>query len=474
MQNRKDLLRAHRFLGRRVTAAIVNQQPDSPDLPMRRLTGTTVASVMIGVVVCAVFGVIGFVKRGGSTAWQDEGQIVVESETGTRLVYLDGRLHPVDNFASARLIVGSGTVKRISQASMADVPRGVTLGIVGAPEQLPDPEQLLDYPWSACSAPAADDPETRMVTVVLGDDPIGTTLDPTAGVLVATAEGSPYLVVDGTRHDVTASAARALGFETADALTVGAAWLNAVPAGNPMAAPDVTGIGAPGETVAGEATRVGQVFEAENVGTSVRYFVMLADGLAPVSQTEAALLLVDDAVAAAYEGETPEPIELSAADGNDAPRSDEEVSDASLPPVPPAPLDLSADDAATLCASFDDNGESVSISSGGTVPVGMAPQQVAGAPAAAADQADDVVVPPGGGALMALLPGPGQATTTTFLVTDTGYRYPVADGDALTALGYGASTPMAVPPNLLQLIPVGPTLGGDAARTPLEVSASGT
>lgn len=475
MQNRKDLLKAHRFLGRRMTAAIVNQQPDSPDAPMRRLTGTSLGSVMIAVVIVAAFGIIGFITRGGSTAWQEPGRVVVESETGTRLVYLDGRLHPVANYASARLVVGGGEVARVSAESMDDVPRGAPIGIVGAPEQLPDAESLLGFPWTVCTTPApAADPATDLsppqVTVVLGPGPTGQPLEPDVGVLVASVDDEPYLVVDGRRHEVSVTAARALGYDDSQAMPVGTAWLDAIPAGHPLQAPDISDIGTPGPPVGELETVVGEVFAVANVGTTTRYFVMLTDGLAPVTETEAALLIAAEAIAAAYEPRTPRVVSLGAAEATDAPRSVRSVSDPALPGTPPTAPTLPADVLATLCATYAD-ADVVTVSVGATVPTGTTPV----APDSAAEgHADDVVVPPGGGALLGLAPIPGQDPTTTYLLTDAGYRYPVATEQDLAALGYGGREPLAVPPNLLRLLPLGPTLDAESARTPIEVSASQT
>ena len=54
---------------------------------------------------------------------------------------------------------------------------------------------------------------------------------------------------------------------------------------------------------------------------------------------------------------------------------------------------------------------------------------------------------------------------TVYLITDQGIRYPLgtASGDAKAALGYGETTPVAVPGSMLALIPVGPTLDATAA-----------
>lgn len=69
--------------------------------------------------------------------------------------------------------------------------------------------------------------------------------------------------------------------------------------------------------------------------------------------------------------------------------------------------------------------------------------------------ADQVWVPPGRGALV--------RSGTTYLITDQGQRFPVADEDARKALGYGNVAPIPVPATVLALFPTGPVLSGAAA-----------
>lgn len=201
---------------------------------------------------------------------------------------------------------------------------------------------------------------------------------------------------------------------------VGTAWLDAVPAGHPLQPPGVSDIGAPGPSVGNLETVVGQVFAAANVGTTTQYFVMLTDGLAPVTETEAALLIAAEPIAAAYQPRTPRVVSLGAAEATEAPRSVRSVSDPALPGTPPTPPTLSAGELATLCATYAD-GDVVTVAAGASVPTGTTPAALDNEPDG---QADDVVVPPGGGALLGLTPVPGQDPTTTYLLTDAGYRYP--------------------------------------------------
>jgi hypothetical protein len=53
----------------------------------------------------------------------------------------------------------------------------------------------------------------------------------------------------------------------------------------------------------------------------------------------------------------------------------------------------------------------------------------------------------------------------TYLITDLGYKFPVAGADAQNSLGYRGITPVPIPTALLQLVPTGPALDPAAATS---------
>jgi hypothetical protein len=78
--------------------------------------------------------------------------------------------------------------------------------------------------------------------------------------------------------------------------------------------------------------------------------------------------------------------------------------------------------------------------------------------------ADQVYVPPTTGALVAATQSTGAPAGTTYLVTDTGRRYPVVDAAAVSALGYGSSSHTEVAGSVLALLPSGVPLDPAAAQ----------
>jgi hypothetical protein len=65
------------------------------------------------------------------------------------------------------------------------------------------------------------------------------------------------------------------------------------------------------------------------------------------------------------------------------------------------------------------------------------------------------------------------ATGATYLVTDTGRKYPVPTQTAIASLGYGSLTPTDVAEPLLALLPDGPALDPNKAGIPVNEGGTG-
>src|SRR5690606_24736928 len=80
--------------------------------------------------------------------------------------------------------------------------------------------------------------------------------------------------------------------------------------------------------------------------------------------------------------------------------------------------------------------------------------------------ADQVMIAGGRGAVLQGIPhaGADQTSETLYLLTDQGIRYPMGAA-AAEALGYGGVDPVAVPTELLAMVPTGPELNPQVART---------
>jgi type VII secretion protein EccB len=467
----RDQIQAYQFLRRRLVSALVTADANHPSSPSRRLVLGTVVGVAAAVLTAAVFGVIGLLDPTGAADWQQGGQVIVEKETGARYVLgQDGLLHPVLNYASARLLAGgnANTTVTVSASQLSSASRGAMLGIPGAPDSLPASASLADTGFATCTRtppdlPAATEPTSTVVVGASGD--AGAPLAPGHGLLVSLPSGGLYLVTAGHRFRlVDQAAAAALGYEGDPTVPVSDNWLDTVPAGRDLGLIAVPDSGADGPSVGGRSTRVGQV-----LGDG-EFYLVHADGLAPISRTEADLVLDDAANAAAYPDEQPTVVRVpvSAVDG--APRSasagvganDASTDGAAGYPRTP-PVVTATDPNVVLCAFGDgqDNAEitvrrALPLPPGGKVmPVGARTDDRV---------ANEVYVPPGSGALVREQVGDGDGIGTMYLVTDAGQKYPVPTTDALAALGYAGTSPHQVSGTLLALLPTGPTLDPTAAR----------
>ena len=473
MASRQDQLHSYQFAVQRLVAAMVAREADPVRSPTRRLTGAALAGVLIAALCLAAVAVYGVLAPGGGTGWRSQGAIVVEKETGARYVYLDGSLHPVLNYASALLVAGSAggaPPVLVSRRAIEGVPRGLRLGIPGAPDSLPPPGRLLTGAWTVCSAPAGRSSLHIGQTV-----PGGRALGPGDALLVRAPAGDVSLVWHGHRYRLGDFALGALVWRNEPVVPVAAALLNAVPEGPPLVAPVVRGLGGPSRA---SFARSGQVLVVRPQGTTPQYVVAVPDGLAAISQVQANLLLAEPEIAG-VQGR-PGAIELTPDGYTSAPVA------APLTPVPgdlappltmPVPVRPSTLDGA-VCASTADVGSAPAVAvdvpgepaAGNVVGAGGGAGAGSGAGAgggAAGGGVDRVLVPPGRGAIVEALAAPRSPSGALSLVTDLGVRYPVPRSEVLGPLGYPGVVPVRLPAGLVALLPAGRALDPDAARVPV-------
>jgi hypothetical protein len=235
-----------------------------------------------------------------------------------------------------------------------------------------------------------------------------------------------------------------LGFDSTPP-EVQPAWLDLIPAGADVAVPAIPGRGTPGPAVEGVQSKIGQLYVARVTGVPDRYYVMLADGLSPLTATGYAIMAGDP-------GAPAQPAELGPAALAQAPVSTAPVLFADLPATPPRPVNS----AAAWCARWTPDG-------------GF--DLVAGSPLGAADTVRDSVavtrttqtaaairVRAGAGGLVRAARAGDAPGGSLFLLTDAGVKYPLGGPAVATALGYPDGTAAPVPPELLDILPTGPLL----------------
>ncbi|SCL35740.1 type VII secretion protein EccB [Micromonospora pallida] len=465
MRTRRDQVQAYRFVTRRTVSALLSGDPETTDLPMRRLGLAVFGSAMVAAIVLAGAGVYGLMTK--RSAPLEANTLVIEKETGATYVFVDGRLYPTLNYTSARLIIGDAAppVRSMSQASIRERPRGRMVGIVGAPDDLPDRSSLVGLPWSVCNTPDPDDPRRSTTRLVLNQRLSGGTPLGDQAILVS-VNGQRHLLSRNTRMQILGgdAAIAALKMASVRPIEVGQQLINAVPAGPRLREPFVAGDKEPSELQVGNGPAwVGQIFRAAD-----QHYVLTKDGLVPIGEITALLLRRDGG---GVKDITPEQAGRVL--------SDERLEEEGVPQKLPE-LRQAGPGRATVCATYQagsaDGPPTTSIEVFDRTPPELSPTapgsiEVRQTERDTVSTAERVVVPGGKGALVRAMSGVGEggqgaAASTVYLITSQGIRYPLGSrsGDAVTALGYGGVTPLAVPASLLALIPTGPALERDAAR----------
>ncbi|MFG2115605.1 type VII secretion protein EccB [Streptomyces sp. NPDC048718] len=476
MQSKRDQVQAHGFLMSRLAAGMLLAEPDAPDTPLARTTRGVSVGVLVAVLIAAGAVVLGLISPGGKTSWKTTGTLVVNKETGARYLYIDGRLRPVRNYASARLIAGKDlTASTVATASLQGTPVGAPVGIPGAPESVPPANSLDRSAWLVCStgtatAATATGTTAPHTTLVAGAPVSGRGLGADQGIVAKGPDGTAYLVWQGSRLrlDPGTGAAVSLGYGSVTPRQVSGAFLNALVAGPDLTAPGTPGRGGAGPALDGTPSTVGQVFQTRVPGSAAHpYYLLRAEGLVPLTDTEAALVLGDPHTRdGAYGGKPPRalPLGADALKRHLAPGAEGRAPDAKgLPAAPPRAAGIAPD--RSVCAGVEpgEHGTKVTTLLTATGDLSPVTQPLAEA-APACLRVDAVVVRPGHAALVRVLGAGGTALgTTTYLVDDTGTKYRVPTAKALGALGYAEEQTSALPAPLLAMLPAGPDLDPDAA-----------
>ncbi|GAA1802694.1 type VII secretion protein EccB [Planosporangium flavigriseum] len=469
MPSRQDQLHSYQFSVQRVVAALVMRETDPAQSPFRRVAGATMAGAIVAVLALAGAAVYG-IFAGGSGDWQTEGQVIIDKDSGARYVYYKGdrKLHPVINYTSALLIADAARPQVVtwSRSAIDKATFGAPMGIPGAPDSLPDAKHLARPPWTLCSQGAGDASggsgaaNPQSVLFVGGAAEVGQPLvparaaSPGEGILVSTPDGRRYLVYDNRRHQLVQPdlVLQAFVWSTKPIVPVSPALINALPAGPDLKPLSIEGRGARSSALPGG--RVGQVYKRANAGGAVQHAVVLADGLAEITEAEADLLLADPETPLGPRGRDNE------LPGNSQVAPSRTRLAGSPPFAVPPTIRLTA---GPVCASISDGKGASKVLVDAKLPDQSGAVTTQARTGSGALLADRIVVS-GRGALVEAVASPGARSGALSIVSELGIRYPLASRDLVTKLGYAGVTPTAMPAELVVLLPVGPALDPAEAR----------
>ncbi|GID28805.1 type VII secretion protein EccB [Paractinoplanes brasiliensis] len=446
MQTQRDHVHAHTFMMGRLSSALVEGDPTGAEIPGRRAQTGLLVGLILLLLLVGGFAVYGWIVPGGSKAYRQAGAILVEKETGNRYVYLDGALHQTPDLTSAMLIQGAaGKVKLISRNSIKDVPRGIPLGVAGAPQQMPAADALAKGPWLAC-LPGSVVPGKRVSGLGVNLEPQtpATPLAEGAFLVVRDPGGVAYLLANYLKYRIDDDAVLvALGAAAINPPTAPAIWLGWLGDGPALAPATIPGAGSAGPRVGGRPYAVGTLFRQG----ADQHFVLRRDGLAPMSRTE---FLIADA-------KTPgPPVTLDPADVVGARRSADRTLLNRLPDL--ASLRLADPSGQAVCMQQ----RPISPETISSIVV-LTPAWAAGV---WSDGRTTVLAEPGSG--MAVLPVPLESRVTAKKITfisDEGVTYRLADQTTVASLKLAGATPVPFPKELLATLPQGPVLSRAAVTS---------
>ncbi len=447
MATKSDLIQAQNFSRRRLLSAFVSGAPGGKELEPASPLRAVIAAIALTAIVVLVGVFYGFIRPGLPQGWEN-GKLVLVSDTGARFVTVDGVLHPVINTASARLLLPSSEFDVIStdQATLSGTPIGAPLGIVGAPDELPSPDALVNAGWTAC---VADD--TALEVRIGGETRVTPAADHSA---VVESDGLLYVVAGDHSFAITGTDAdavlRAAGITALDPTVVPAEWLNLFTPATPLTPLAIDDVG---ERVAGTDLRIGDVVHVAGTPEDALLLVQADGSLAEL--TPLAWQLYQLGSGKALGGEVRE---VSASD----------IGRLATAPRPAGGEDWPAVGFPSIDADDRPCAQLVPAGDGGTR-------------TALAVQSSDteivagVHVEPGAGAVVRA-GGRGEQSIRLLTLVDatgTAYAVPGATGETLARLGYADDEIGEIGDEWTALLPTGPALSEEAAgRSPAAASAA--
>ncbi|MEJ2871542.1 type VII secretion protein EccB [Actinomycetospora sp. OC33-EN08] len=458
-----EQVRARRGATRRLDQALVGRDPHAerdPELTRRRAVTVGAVVAVLGLAAAAIVGLVR-----GDADWRAAAIVRGVPSGALYVVARDPeRLIPTTDLASARLLAAGVDPRRADPAeglvpadpspvrddALAGAARTVPLGLAGAPAVLPDTATPpVPDVWAVCDVPV----DGRVRPVVLGGPSgIGRPLPAGEALLLRSDDGRTWLVTEGRRAVVDpaqGAVVRALDIAGEPARPAGPALLGTLPEGAPLVPPQIGGAGLPPTDPATLALGLPVGAVARVAGDPARFVVVLAGGVQEVPGVVAELTRFATPGADARVAEIPAPVldGLPRAVGID------------LAAYPRAfPRVVAQADAPVVCAA-PAVGAGTTVAVAGALPSPVPPTPV-GEPGAPVESVRVA------GAGMYVVPvGPGEPVDPArgVVVDQVGRVLPVVGRGAATALGLGVPRP--APRSVVDLLPRGPALDLEAART---------
>ncbi|NUP46714.1 MAG: type VII secretion protein EccB [Catenulispora sp.] len=458
MATRKEQLTATEFSRRRVLGAMLRPTAGGVGEGVPRPFRAYFVAAVVVVIALGVAAAVGYMNPKPKDGWKKG---LIADGTGTEYVMFNGKLHPLVNGTSARLLFGpTATASHPKDSQLApylhDV--GPAVGLPKVPGNLPPASALDLKDFTACATPA-----DRTVLEIGFPTPSGPdALSGEDALLVQDDAGQQWVLEDGLKYRIGDRAVVAAAFATAAVHPrhVPDTWLDGISAGDVLGIPTISG--RYGDQDPHPAPpgfdRIGMFGKTLTpAGTASDYYLVTGDGVASVTPTMYELYQRDPRLSAFKFTETVLPIGKVTPDMMVATAASQTLSWPTQPPhFSNTWQDRATPSASVLCATFagtfDQQGRAhVEVALRGALPAPVTPDAA-------------VVVRPGH-AVVVRESGTDPATGPEYLLADTGVRYQLIDAAALR-LGYDSIASCEVPAQWLRLVPKGTPLDPAKAGEP--------
>jgi type VII secretion protein EccB len=155
MTTKKDLVEAYAFSRRRLVTAFVSGAPGGREVEPDRPGRTVVAGLGLAVLLMAGAAIASVLAPRTEEDWGKVGLVVGREVPAPYVILEEGdppTLIPVINITSAQLILGADVeATQVGQDVIDAQTPGAPIGILGAPQTLPPPGQLIGTGWTACT-----------------------------------------------------------------------------------------------------------------------------------------------------------------------------------------------------------------------------------------------------------------------------------------------------------------------------------
>ncbi|MFC4337263.1 type VII secretion protein EccB [Salininema proteolyticum] len=497
LRSRREQVEAHKFTTTRMNLALLMGNPDTLERPMRRIGVSVLASVAIMAVILGIFVIVAMLDKGRQDPQLNS--IIVDKDSGSVYVYMkppkdvdvgmdgngeeaEGLLFPVQNYTSALLMVdakdeGSVRVQHLKSSSFSHVPRGWSVGIVGAPSQPPTQDQILqDEPWNLCNLPVRPNNFHPLLQLAIGGQGTPDTIVDDDNWLVVKNKADEFFLVAGSRIYKVVDPdgiLPTLGTNKDAAVEVKDPWIDALSKGGDLEEPDYPGSGGSGVTVGGRELEYGQV-----VSTGDEQYVLIEEGgspaYAPISELqrmvwasydrlgEPLAVTSSDITVVGAEGDVKAGL-FPEGDGNVATVDGEQPAVCGIytPDEEKEDMEIQVGIFDRAPKTLRDAASRVTLAFDNELPNGQKVQ---------------VVIPGSKGVIASAAQMPGQTLeTSAFLVDEIGVKYGLVDseseaGKTLRRLGYSTDMVTPVPGVFLTLIRNGADLDPVEARKQINPS----